>query len=58
MAATIACIRALPEGADSLDTTLACLTALLGLITIGGAAWGLYKIFQDIRLLFLLDEGG
>jgi hypothetical protein len=31
--------------------------ALLGLITIGGGAWGFFKIFQEIRLLFLLDEG-
>jgi hypothetical protein len=31
--------------------------ALLGLITIGGGAWGLFKIFHEIRLLFLLDEG-
>jgi hypothetical protein len=44
-------------GPDMLDSTLGCLMALLGLITIGGGAWGLFKIFQEIRLLFLLDEG-
>ena len=40
-----------------LDSTLGCLMALLGLIAVGGGAWGLVKIFQEIRLLFLLDEG-
>jgi hypothetical protein len=40
-----------------LGTTLACPVALLGVITIGGGAWGLFKILQDVRLLFLLDEG-
>ena len=42
---------------DMLDSTLGCLMALLGLITIGGGAWGLFKIFQEIRLLLLFDEG-
>jgi hypothetical protein len=46
----------LVRGADMLGTTLACLVALLDLITIGGSAWGLFKILQDVRLLFLLDE--
>jgi hypothetical protein len=43
-----------------LGTTLACLVALLGLITIGGGAWGLFKILQDIRLLFhwMKGDGG
>ena len=44
-------------GLDMLGTILAFLIALLGLITIAGAAWGPFKIFQNIRLLFLLDEG-
>lgn len=39
-----------------LDTILG-LMALLGLITLDGGAWSLFKIFQEIRLLFLLDEG-
>jgi hypothetical protein len=36
---------------------LTCLIALLSIATIGAGGWGLYKILQDIRLLFLLDEG-
>ena len=47
----------LPEWGWTFGTILAFLIALLGLITIAGAAWGLFKIFQNIRLLFLLDEG-
>jgi hypothetical protein len=43
-------------GADMLDTILG-LMALLGLITLDGGAWSLFKIFQETRLLFLLDEG-
>jgi hypothetical protein len=50
-------VAAAEIGPDMLDSTLGCLMALLGLITIGGGAWGLFKIFQEIRLLFLLDEG-
>jgi hypothetical protein len=40
-----------------LGTILVYLIALLGLVSIAGGIWGLFKIFQNIRLLFLLDEG-
>jgi len=45
-----------PNGSDNLDTTLTGLMALLGLTTIGGGTWVFFKVFQEIRHLFLLDE--
>jgi hypothetical protein len=39
-------------GLDMLGTILAYLIALLGLTTISGGAWALFKAFQNLRLLF------
>jgi hypothetical protein len=40
-----------------LETILACLIAVVGLVTIAGGVWGIFKVLQNIRVLLLLDEG-
>jgi hypothetical protein len=40
-----------------LGTIVVCLMAGVGLLAIGGMAWRAYKTYQDIRLLFIFDEG-
>ena len=44
------------EGSKLFGNILVCLMALLALMTIGGGAWLLFKMLQNIRLLFVLDE--
>ena len=39
-----------------LGTIVVCLMAVLGLLAIGAAAWRAYNTYQDIRVLFILDE--
>jgi hypothetical protein len=43
-------------GADMHGTILAYVIAFTGLIITGGGVWALSKLFQSLRLLFLLDE--
>jgi hypothetical protein len=44
------------EGSNCLGNILVCL-ALLALMTIGGGAWLLFKMLQNIRLLFYWTNG-
>jgi hypothetical protein len=43
-------------GADMHGAILAYVIAFTGLIMTGSGVWALSKLFQSLRLLFLLDE--
>jgi hypothetical protein len=40
-----------------LETILACLIALVGLVTIAGGAWGIFKVLGDVRAIRRASHG-